>query len=287
MGIKDMVRSMRDGFGGGGSRPLRLTEAARDAVRRHQEQHEEDVVFFVVTQPTDIGFRVGVGFEPAPPTEGRELRDEADVPLAVTDEDWVRLSGYTIDFKDDRFVTFSNVTVHVSETPNPDARKFILNRKVMTEGSATYHTPAGGDDPALVRMLLEIPQVRSVFLIDDFCSVSREPDTNWDEFQSAVGHRLQAYFSHGGAALDPPAPDPSKYSEVERKIITVLEDAVRPAVARDGGDIAFAGYDDGVVQLYMLGSCSGCPSSTATLRMGVEKLLKDSVPEIREVVAID
>ena len=75
--------------------------------------------------------------------------------------------------------------------------------------------------------------------------------------------------------------------ETERKIVDVLEDVVRPAVQRDGGDIMFAGYSNGTVQLYMLGSCVGCPSSLATLKMGVEQLLKDAVPEVREVVAID
>jgi Fe-S cluster biogenesis protein NfuA len=83
------------------------------------------------------------------------------------------------------------------------------------------------------------------------------------------------------------ARDDADYGEVEKKIIGVLEDVVRPAVQRDGGDIAFAGYEDGVVQLYMLGSCVGCPSALATLKMGVESLLKDEIPEIREVISID
>ena len=78
-----------------------------------------------------------------------------------------------------------------------------------------------------------------------------------------------------------------RVSDVERRIVNLLEDSVRPAVQRDGGDIAFAGYDDGTVQLYMLGSCVGCPSAMATLKMGVENLLKDSIPEVKEVIAID
>jgi Fe-S cluster biogenesis protein NfuA len=81
--------------------------------------------------------------------------------------------------------------------------------------------------------------------------------------------------------------DEKRYTEVERRIIDILEESVRPAVQRDGGDVAFAGYQDGTVQLYMLGSCVGCPSSLATLKLGVENLLREAIPEIREVVAID
>ena len=109
---------------------------------------------------------------------------------------------------------------------------------------------------------------------------------NWSELESEVGKRLQAYFAHGGAPLPPLAKDAMHLDAIEQKIVDVLEEVVRPAVQKDGGDIMFAGYAEGRVQLYMLGSCVGCPSSLATLKMGVETLLKDAVPEIREVVAI-
>lgn len=210
--------------------PLALTAAAEEAIRvkLNGVEGSEPFAFFVITQPSRLGYNVGVGFE----REGgaRALRREYPVPLQIDDDDLDRLRGTIIDFRDEQFVTSTNISVHVAETPNPDSRKFILNRDLVTGGSAT--------------------------------------------------------FAHGGAAMTPPVPGEGEVGEVERRIIEVLEDVVRPAVQRDGGDIAFAGFDNGVVQLYMLGSCVGCPSSVATLKMGVEALFKDAVPEVTEVVAI-
>jgi Fe-S cluster biogenesis protein NfuA len=268
---------------------LTLTQVAQDEIQRRLTGggDGEDLAFFVLTQPSPLGFNVGVGFEPRGEDPARPARPEFEVPVQVGDEDWERLIGFTIDYREERFVTMSDVSVHVAETPNPESRKFIVNRDLMTAGSATYNRPSGEDVPPLVRLLLEIPQIRPLFFIQNFCSVTQEPGTNWEEIQSEIGKRLQGYFAHGGAPMTSQARDDADYGEVEKKIIGVLEDVVRPAVQRDGGDIAFAGYEDGVVQLYMLGSCVGCPSALATLKMGVESLLKDEIPEIREVISID
>ena len=267
--------------------PLTLTAAAEETIREKLAElgAEEPFAFFVVTQPSRLGFNVGVGFE----HQGgeRTLRPEYAVPLQIDDEDIDRLRGYTIDYRDDRFVTFTGVSVHLAETPNPDSRKFIMNRELVTEGSATFAQPPREDDPLLVRYLLEVPGVKSLFFIRNFCTATKIPGAEWPDLQTEIGRRLQAYFAHGGSAMTPPAQGYGEVTEVERRIIEVLEEVVRPAVQRDGGDIAFAGFDDGVVQLYMLGSCVGCPSSLATLKMGVETLLKDAVPEVREVVAIN
>ncbi len=267
--------------------PLALTAAAEEEIRHRLETMEEgaETAFLVLTQPSRLGFNVGVGFEPR--SSDRPLRSEFPVPVQVTDDDYERLRGYTIDVRDGRFVTFANVSVQVAQTPNPDSRKFIVNRPLVTGGSATFHAPAGEDDPLLVRYLFEVPEIRSLFFIQNFCTVTRRPEVDWPDLQVEVGKRLQAWFAHGGAPMTPPDADPARLGEVERRIVEVLEDVVRPAVQKDGGDIAFAGYEDGVVQLYMLGSCVGCPSSLATLKMGVENLLKDAVPEVREVVALD
>jgi Fe-S cluster biogenesis protein NfuA len=289
MGIRQALNAMKDRDGGGpGRKPLALSEAAREAVRaRIDEGGDPDVVFFVLTQPSALGFDVGVGFERKGTDPARHLRPEFDVPVAVSDEDHRRLGGFTIDFRDGHFVTHTDVTVHVSETPNPESRKFILNQDLVTEGSATFNRPVADDAPPLVRVLMDVPGVRSLFFIRNFCSVTREPDADWQDLQMDVGKRLQGYFAHGGAPMAPPPSDDGEHGEIERKIIEVIEDVVRPAVQQDGGDIVFAGYDEGTVQLYMLGSCVGCPSSTATLKMGVENLLKEAVPEVTEVVSIE
>ena len=180
----------------------------------------------------------------------------------------------------------ANVAVHVSGTPNPETLKFMVNRELMTEGTASFARPAKDEDPILVRYLLELPELKSLFIMNNFCSATREPGADWENLRNEVGKRLQAYFAHGGAPLEPVERDLSRLSEVERKIIEILEEVIRPAVADHGGDIAFAGFEDGIVQLYLMGSCMGCPSSVATLKMGVENLLKERIPEVTEVVAI-
>jgi Fe-S cluster biogenesis protein NfuA len=279
MGIHNLLRREE----GANADVLSLTPAAREAIR---QRAAEGVAFFVTTQPSRLGFNVGVGYET--PTEGtnRRPRAEFDVPLRISDQDFGRLRGYTIDFREGRFVTTTNIVVQVAETPNPESRKFMVSRPVMEEGSGTFHRPSDENAPILVNYLLELEDVQSLFFIENFCSVTRTPGANWPELEAEVGRRLQAYFAHGGSPLVPPARDEMQLNETERKIVDVLEDVVRPAVQRDGGDIRFAGYSEGTVQLYMLGSCVGCPSSLATLKMGVEQLLKDAVPEVREVIAI-
>ncbi len=286
MGIRDTIRSMRDSGGSGDRAGLTITEAAREEIRRRLDAHEgdDDLAFFVVTQPSRLGFNVGVGFEPT--SSDRPLRDEYPVPVQIADEDLERLRGYTIDVRDNQFVSMANVTVHVAETPNPESLKFMVNRELMTEGTATFSRPVTENDPILARYLLEVPEVKSLFLMNNFCSVTRAAEADWDTLRQEVGKRLQAYFAHGGAPLEPVERDLSQVSEVERKIIGILEEVIRPAVAQHGGDIAFAGFEDGIVQLYLMGSCMGCPSSVATLKMGVENLLKEQVPEVTGVVAI-
>lgn len=287
MGIRNIIQSIRERSGGTDEDALVITPASRELARKHMEGRTEEgpLAFRVATVPAEIGFRVRVALELV--EEGTVLRSEyGDFPVAVSTEDWDRLRGYTIDVREDRFVTLANVSVHVEDTPNPDSRKFTVNRRIMTGGSATFERAAADAAPPLARMLLEIPGVKRVFFIDTFCTVTRVAGTEWDALVEEVGRRLQAYFAHGGPRLDPPKTDPGSLGEVEARIIEILETSVRPAVQRDGGDIAFAGYEDGVVQLYMLGSCVGCPSSTATLKMGIENLLRDAVPEVREVVSI-
>src|SRR5262245_11752839 len=280
MGIRNLLRR-QEGIDSG---ELSLTEPAKEAIR---ERAADGVEFFVTTQPSRLGFNIGVGYETPPKETDRRRRKEFDVPLRISDEDWERLRGYTIDFRDGRFVTTTNITVHVGETPNPESRKFMVSRPLIAEGSATFRRPPNEDAHILANYLLELEGVQSLFIIANFCTVTRMPGASWPELEAEVGRRLQAYFAHGGAPLIAPPLDAMHLDDTERKIVEVLEDVVRPAVQRDGGDIMFAGYSEGTVQLYMLGSCVGCPSSLATLKMGVEKLLKDAVPEVREVVAID
>jgi len=176
--------------------------------------------------------------------------------------------------------------VYVSPTPNPDSLKFTVDRLLVEEGSATFAAPARPGDPALVRDLLGVEGVRSLFLMEAMCTVTREPGADWDAIRPALTGAIRDYFAGGGASLDPQAAAARPQGELEGRIRDLIDSTVRPAVQNDGGDIVFAGLDDGVVRLHMLGSCSGCPSSTATLKMGVENLLKETFPEVRSVEAI-
>jgi NFU1 iron-sulfur cluster scaffold homolog, mitochondrial len=274
------------GMPGGARPPLSLTAAAEAEIARRLGELEDGAAFFVVTQPTEFGFRVGVGFETSPDDPERPVRPEMGARVRVSDDDLERLRGTTIDFRDDGFVTFTDVFVRAGATPNPRSRKFQLNRELIAAGSATFASPAREDDPWLARYLLEVPGVESVFFFRDFCLVTAGSEDAWDALQPEIGKRLQAYFAHGGGALPAAAADPARLGDVERRIVEVLEEVVAPAVAKDGGEIAFAGFEDGKVLLYMLGSCSGCPSSLATLKIGVEEILKDAIPEVREVEAL-
>lgn len=284
MGIRQTLNRLRPEEGD--SAPLRLTPAAVQAVRDRLAETGEAAEFFVGTHPSRLGFNVAVGFEHPEEDSERRSRPGMGVPVRVSDPDWERLRGYTVDHREGRFLTFTDVAVQVAETPNPESRKFMLNRSLLPEGGATFHRPPGTEDPILVQYLFDVSGVRSLFFIGNFCTVTREPGADWSALESEVGKRLQAYVAHGGAAITAPPRDQARLSEVERRIVDVLDDVVRPAVQRDGGDILFAGFDEGRVQLYMQGSCVGCPSSLATLKMGVENLLRDAVPEVREVVAI-
>lgn len=281
-----MINSMRSEGSSDGPKPLALSDSAREAIRERVAAEEDPVAFFAMTRPSRLGFDVGVGFRRLDTEAGESTHPAFDAPVLVTDEDYARLAGITIDFRDGHFVTFSDVSIHVSETPNPDSRKFIVNRDVIDEGSLTFVRPLEEDAPPLVQLLFGIPEVKSIFLMKNFVSVTQKNGAEWGDLQMEVGKRIQGYFAHGGATLAAPEDPQARYTGVEKRIVEVLEDVVRPAVQRDGGDIAFAGFEDGTVQLYMLGSCVGCPSSLATLKMGVENLLKDTVPEVKEVVAI-
>ena len=285
MSIRDRIQKARERAFPPKEKTLRLTSAALDMIQRYRSLEENaDAVFCVETVPHPIGFTVKVTFDP----NESPLRSEFEQPVAVSDEDWERLREFEIDVHEGRFVARANVRVHMAETPNPASRKFMVNRTLIVDGTAiAERSSLSADPPLLISMLFEISQVDSLFFCEDWVSVTVTPDSAWtDDVHRAVGRVLQAWFAHGGAPLDPQTADGLQAEdEVTKKIIGILDEVVRPQVQQDGGDLVFAGFSEGVVSLYMRGSCSGCPSSTATLKHGVERLLKESVPEVREVTA--
>ncbi len=178
--------------------------------------------------------------------------------------------------------------IQTEDTPNPLAMKFLPGRAVMTAGTADFaHREAAQRSP-LARRLFDLHGVEGVFLGADFVSVTKSEGGEWQLMKPAILGVIMEHFVTGrpmiegeGAAAEEAFADDD--AEIVGQIKELLDTRVRPAVAQDGGDIVFRSYRDGVVSLVMQGACQGCPSSTMTLKMGIENLLKHYVPEVVEV----
>ena len=178
------------------------------------------------------------------------------------------------------------MAIETEFTPNPNSLKFNTHITLLESGSAFFTKAGNTESSPLAAKLLELPGVTEVLINRDFVTVTREAGTEtWSAIIPAVMEILEAHLrSAQPAVLGTAAASPANQSDIERRIRQVLDEQVRPAVARDGGDIIFYGYQDGVVTLHLQGACSTCPSSMATLKSGVERLLCDAIPEVREVV---
>jgi Fe-S cluster biogenesis protein NfuA len=184
--------------------------------------------------------------------------------------------------------------IQTEQTPNPATLKFIPGRAVLDDGTADF---AGADAAArspLARRLFEVEGVTRVFLGSDFITVTKEAALDWQVLKPAVLGAIMEHYTSGepvmGAAADRTTagePAAEDEDEIVSQIRELLDTRVRPAVAQDGGDIIFQRFEDGIVYLHMQGSCSGCPSSTATLKMGIENMLRHYVPEVVEVRAAE
>jgi len=172
-------------------------------------------------------------------------------------------------------------------TPNPNSLKFLPGKKVSNSGP--YEITNKEDvQNELVRNILSVNGVESIFLGQDFISVNKSNETKWDEIKHIVISLINDFYSGGkDFVIDENAKEEvSDLNEIEKKIVKILEQKIRPAVAKDGGDIKFKEFKDGVVKVQLQGSCSGCPSSTMTLKQGVQNLLCHYLPEVKEVIAI-
>ena len=177
--------------------------------------------------------------------------------------------------------------VQTEATPNPNSLKFLPGKKVSNSGP--YEITKKDDlKNELVRNILSINGVEGIFLGQDFISVNKNDSTNWEEVKHIVISFINDFYADGKEfVIDENAKEEvSNLNEIEEKIVKILEQKIRPAVARDGGDIKFKEFKDGVVKVQLQGSCSGCPSSTMTLKQGVQNLLCHYLPEVKEVIAI-
>ena len=178
--------------------------------------------------------------------------------------------------------------VQTEITPNPNALKFIPGKTVSNNGSFEI-TKKDESNNELVRSLLSINGVTGIFLGLDFLSVNKQEDKNWEDIKHIVISLINEYYSEGKEFVidkNYNKDNDSNFDEIEKKIIKILDTKIRPAVAKDGGDIKFKEFKNGIVMVQLQGSCSGCPSSTMTLKQGVQNLLCHYLPEVKEVVAI-
>lgn len=175
--------------------------------------------------------------------------------------------------------------IQTETTPNPATLKFLPGRAVMGDGTANFPTVDSAARSPLAQRLFGLPGVAGVFLGADFITVAKADDVEWLALKPQVLGAIMQHFTAGEPiVLDAPqAAAEEESDEVVAQIKELLETRVRPAVAQDGGDIIFDHYADGVVYLHMQGSCSGCPSSTATLKAGIENMLRHYIPEVTEV----
>jgi Fe-S cluster biogenesis protein NfuA len=179
--------------------------------------------------------------------------------------------------------------IQTEETPNPATLKFLPGRGVMESGTANFPTVDSATRSPLAVRLFDLDGVTGVFLGADFVTVTKGADREWHVMKPAILGVIMEHFTANrpvivetasGAVAD------GEDSEIVTQIKDLLETRVRPAVAQDGGDIIFQSFEEGVVFLHLQGACSGCPSSTATLKMGIENMLKHYIPEVVEVRAV-
>ena len=182
--------------------------------------------------------------------------------------------------------------IQTEDTPNPETLKFMPGQSVLKSGTAEFSNIETSKVSPLASRLFEVDGVNRVFLGSDFISVTKDTSLEWNNLKPSILTGIMEHFSSGLPALNEIYDNDSKVNNIEdtetiKQIKDLLETRVRPAVAMDGGDITFCSFEDGIVTLQMQGACAGCPSSTATLKMGIENMLKHYIPEVTEVKATE
>ena len=177
--------------------------------------------------------------------------------------------------------------VQTETTPNPNSLKFLPGKSVSNKGSFEI-TQKDQTNNELVKNLLSINGVEGIFLGKDFISINKYDDISWDEIKHIVVSLINDFYSSGKECVveNTLIENNENLKDIEKKIVKILDEKIRPAVAKDGGDIKFKEFKDGIVKVQLQGSCSGCPSSTMTLKQGVQNLLCHYLPEVKKVEAL-
>lgn len=183
------------------------------------------------------------------------------------------------------------IDIYTEYTPNPESLKFVTNKMLIEHKALDYRDKESATPSQLAQELFEKPYVNGVFISSNFVTITKTADKEWLEIVPEIRTFLKEYVEAGKPIWDEALHNEAlkaqgvDRSETEQQIIDILDKYVKPAVENDGGNIVFESFQDGRVSLIMQGSCSGCPSSTVTLKQGIEGLLKKMVPEVQEVVA--
>ena len=181
--------------------------------------------------------------------------------------------------------------IQTESTPNPATLKFLPGNTVMEMGTANFAAPDEAGHSPLAKSLFASEGVIGVFLGSDFITVTKSGDKEWEVMKPLILGVIMEHFQSGRPVIEVDAVDKevvdSDDDEVVGQIRELIDTRVRPAVAQDGGDIVYKGFEDGIVYLHMQGACAGCPSSTATLKHGIENMLRYYVPEVQEVRAVE
>ncbi len=177
--------------------------------------------------------------------------------------------------------------IQTESTPNPATMKFLPGVEVLAGGTADFRDPDDAERSPLAQRLFLVEGITGVFFSGDFISITKAETTEWHQLKPAVFGIIMEHFSAGRPVLLEESQPETQFAEEDSEVVSqikeLLDTRVRPAVAQDGGDIVFQGFDRGIVYLHMQGACAGCPSSTATLKMGIENMLRHYIPEVVEV----
>jgi Fe-S cluster biogenesis protein NfuA len=189
----------------------------------------------------------------------------------------------------------TGVYVSLEFTPNPNTLKYSVNRELLARGAANFTRAEQAKSSPLAAKLFGVPGIAGVMIGKNFVTVTKAEDGDWENVHRSCSTIIEQHLASGEKVLDEELETSSERSsgahapadgKIVRKIREILDNEIRPAVAMDGGDITFEKFENGVVYLYMQGSCSGCPSSTMTLKMGIETRLREAIPEVQEVVSV-
>lgn len=179
------------------------------------------------------------------------------------------------------------IEIRAENTPNPASVRFVLDRNLLEKGTADLNDAEKAERSPLAKKLFALGNIKGVFLGRDFVTVTAKEGVDWNDIGMAVLDVLKAHVASGETTLEGEVDEHGEgLSETAQGILRVIEEEIRPALAMDGGDCVFGGYEDGVVSLHLRGACHGCPSAAMTLKMGIERRLQEQFPEVKSVEAV-